>query len=185
MKAFAEYQSRALVIGRHIGHELDKSSHVEELETEVSSLKVEKENLMSEVSNLRSQLSQALNDRKSWKNRCLETKEKGKKTLEEIAASKCVVEELKITNAELDKELWELRESVIEEHELGFKKALWQVALLFSVPANDQRFDVGKDVYQKSLVRLEDIPPCPEHAEDTPSREDHEGVDADGAEGRD
>ncbi|QCE16765.1 hypothetical protein DEO72_LG11g3784 [Vigna unguiculata] len=65
MKAFAEYQSRALVIGRHIGHELDKSSHVEELETEVSSLKVEKENLMSEVSNLRSQLSQALNEKKS------------------------------------------------------------------------------------------------------------------------
>jgi len=44
-----------------------------------------------------------------------------------------VVEELKITNAELDKELWELRESVIEEHELGFKKALRQANLLFSV----------------------------------------------------
>ncbi|QCE06825.1 hypothetical protein DEO72_LG9g1839 [Vigna unguiculata] len=54
MKAFAEYQSRALVIGRHIDHELDKSSHVEELETKVLSLKVEKENLMYEVSNLRS-----------------------------------------------------------------------------------------------------------------------------------
>jgi len=35
------------------------------------------------------------------------------------------------------------------------------------------------------LVRLEDIPPCPEHAEDTPCREDREGVDVDGAEGRD
>ena len=58
-----------------------------------------------------------------------------------------MVEELKITNAELDKELWELQESVIKEHELGFKKALRQAALLFSVPANDQRFDVGKDVY--------------------------------------
>ncbi|QCE03509.1 hypothetical protein DEO72_LG8g1534 [Vigna unguiculata] len=124
MKAFADYQSRALVIGRPIGHDLDKSSQVEELETEVSSRKGEKENLMSEVSNLRSQLSQALTDRKSWKNRCLETNEKGKKTFEEITASKRVVEELKITNAELDKELWELRESVIEEHELGFKKAL-------------------------------------------------------------
>ena len=31
MKAFAEYQSQALMIGRHIGHELDKMSHVEEL----------------------------------------------------------------------------------------------------------------------------------------------------------
>jgi len=63
-----------------------------------------------------------------------------------------VVEELKITNAELDKELFELQENVIEEHELGFKKALRQATLLFNVPADDQHFDVGKDVYQKCLV---------------------------------
>jgi len=76
------------------------------------------------VNSLWNQLSPALNDRKSWKNHCLETKEKGKKSLEKVVVSKRVVEELKITNVELDKELWELQEKVIEEHELGFKKAL-------------------------------------------------------------
>jgi len=52
MKAFAEYQSWALVIGRHIGYKLEKSSHVKELQAEVSSLKVEKENVVFEVSDL-------------------------------------------------------------------------------------------------------------------------------------
>jgi len=51
-------------------------------------------------------LSQALNDKNSWKNHCLETEEKEKKSLKEIVVSKRVVEELKITNAELDKEVW-------------------------------------------------------------------------------
>jgi len=32
---------------------------------------------------------------------------------------------------------------MVEEHELGFKKA----AILFNVPIDDEHFDVGNDVY--------------------------------------
>ena len=41
---------------------------------------------------------------------------------------------------------------MVQEHELGFKKALRQATLLANVPIDDGRFDVGKDVYQKSLI---------------------------------
>jgi len=76
---------------------------------------------------------------------------------------------------------------VVGKHELGFKKALRQVALTFSVHVDDKRFDVGKDVYQKSLVRLEDIPSLLKHAKDTPSIPSREGREggADKVEGRD
>ncbi|QCD99835.1 hypothetical protein DEO72_LG7g1121 [Vigna unguiculata] len=81
---------------------------------------------------------------KSWKNHCLETKEKGKKSLEEV-------EELKITNAELDKELWELRENVIEEHELGFKKALRIFPLVLNMPRIPPLGKVAKVVVQMGM----------------------------------
>jgi len=59
MKAFAQYQSRALVIGRHIGHELIKVGQTENLEAEVALLKkqlraanIEKDKFVGEVSDL-------------------------------------------------------------------------------------------------------------------------------------
>ena len=91
-----------------------------------------------------------------------------KKSSEEASALKCSLDEMKTAHAELDKEVWELREGVVEEHELGFRKALRQAALLFYIPADDDHFDVGKDVYQKALVRIEDIPVISDKAEDTP-----------------
>ena len=176
MKAFAEYQSRALVIGRHIGHELIKVGETEDLEAEVALLKKqlraansEKEKFSGELGDCQKQLQQATSDRKSWRNRCLEAEEKVKKTVEEVSALKRALTEMKTANADLDKEVWELRESVVEEHELGFRKALRQAALLFEIPLDDDHFDVGKDVYQKSLVRIEDIPPIPNQSEDMPS----------------
>jgi len=111
-----------------------------------------------------------------------------KKSYEEVSVLKRSLDEMKIAHAELDKEVWELWEGVVEENELGFRKALRQASLLFDIRADDDHFDVGKDVYQKSLVQIEDIPPCPEHAEDTPStpsREGRKGGGANGIEGRD
>jgi len=175
MKAFAEFQSRALVIGRHMGHELIKVGQTEDLEAEVALLKkqlrvanTEKDKLAGEVSDVQKQLQQAIGDRKSWRNRCLEAEEKLKKSSEEALALKHSLDEMKTAHAELDKEVWELREGVVEEHELGFRKALRQAALLFDIPADDDQFDVGKDVYQKALVRIEDIPVISDQAEDTP-----------------
>jgi len=192
MKAFAEYQSRALVIGRHIGHALIKVGQTEDLEVEVALLKkqlraanIEKDKFAGEVSDLQKQLQQAIGDRKSWCNHCLEVEEKVKKSSEEVSVLKCSLDEMKTAHAKLDKEVWELREGIVEEHELGFRKALRQASLLFDIPADDDHLDVGKDVYQKSLVQIEDIPPCPEHAKDTPSWEGREGGGANGAEGRD
>ncbi|QCD85921.1 hypothetical protein DEO72_LG3g444 [Vigna unguiculata] len=84
---------------------------------------------------------------------------------------------MKTANADLDKEVWELWESVVEEHELGFRKALRQAALLFEIPLDDGHFDVGKDVYQKSLVRIKDIPSIPDQSEDIPSTPSTEAVE--------
>ena len=63
MKAFTEFQSRALVIGRHMGHELIKVGQTEDLEAKVASLKkqlrvanTEKDKLAGEVSDFQKQL---------------------------------------------------------------------------------------------------------------------------------
>lgn len=64
---------------------------------------VEKENLVVEMGDLQKQLTEAHNDRKSWRNHCLEAKEKGKKVVEEVTVTKRVVEELRAANAELDR----------------------------------------------------------------------------------
>ncbi|QCD85924.1 hypothetical protein DEO72_LG3g445 [Vigna unguiculata] len=72
IKAFVEYQSRALVIGRHIDHELIKVGETEDLEAEVALLKkqlraanFEKEKLSGELGDCQKQLQQAISDRKS------------------------------------------------------------------------------------------------------------------------
>jgi len=44
------------------------------------------------------------------------------------------------------------------QHEKGFYKALRQVSHLFNFNAEDERFDIDKDVYEGSFIAVEDIP---------------------------
>lgn len=45
-----------------------------------------------------------------------------------------------------------------EQHQLGFKKALKQVAYFYKTPLDEGKFDVGKDFYQGKLILVTYFP---------------------------
>jgi len=58
---------------------------------------------------------------------------------------------------ELEKELSECQDYVIQQHDLGFLKALDQVAYFFQIPLDKGKFDAWKVVYKGELMAIEDI----------------------------
>jgi len=56
------------------------------------------------------------------------------------------------------KELEVAEDSVIEEHENGFKKALQQAAFFCHVPLDEGKFDVDKDFHEGQLMPIDQIP---------------------------
>ncbi|QCD86793.1 hypothetical protein DEO72_LG3g1319 [Vigna unguiculata] len=135
----------------HIGHEFAKANPTKKPEAEVVALKeqlsamtAEKGTLSTEMGELRKKLNQVEYDMKTWIIHCLEAQDKGKKTSVDLAETNHSLEELKVFNVDLDKEVWDLKACVVDEHELGFEKALRQAVILYNVPADDKRFDVTK-----------------------------------------
>jgi len=99
-----------------------------------------------------------------------EKKEKNKKKASNnLAEVTLALDLLKIVYESLDKELWHMKACLVLEHEEGFNKSIRQVILLYNISANDEHFSVEKDVYQKSLVHVDDIPIVEREVEDNPS----------------
>jgi len=179
LNAFVEHQSRALVIGRHLGSEPCKggsSADFEKLKAENAELRKsmkglteEKNTWSSQVTGLCKQIINSQVEKNSWKTRCLDSEDKEKKATDALAEMTLSRDNERMAWLAIDKELWDLKASVVKEHEEGFRKALPQVALLFDISTDDERFDVNKDVYQKSLVPIEDIRLVEEFVENSPT----------------
>jgi len=52
---------------------------------------------------------------------------------------------------------------MMSQHEEGFYKVLRQASHLFDFNAEDERFDIDKDVYEGSFITVEDIPVARQH----------------------
>jgi len=60
--------------------------------------------------------------------------------------------------AKLEQEVVALKDCVLKVTEEGFKQAVRQAFLLYGVPADCNKFDVEKEVYQGQLIPIEDKP---------------------------
>jgi len=56
------------------------------------------------------------------------------------------------------KELEVVEDSVMEEHEADFKKALCEAIFFYNIPLDEGKFDVDKDFHECQLMLLEQIP---------------------------
>jgi len=56
------------------------------------------------------------------------------------------------------KDLEVAEDNVLDQHELGFRKALEQETFFYNIPLDEGKFDVDKDFYQGQLVTIEEIP---------------------------
>jgi len=48
--------------------------------------------------------------------------------------------------------------NVINQHELGFQKALDQAAYFYNIPLNEGKFNVEKDFHEGKLLPIDEIP---------------------------
>ena len=58
----------------------------------------------------------------------------------------------------LEKDLAEAENFVVDQHRLGFSKALQQAKYFYKIPLDEGNFDVGKDFYNGELIPVNDIP---------------------------
>jgi len=77
------------------------------------------------------------------------------------------------------------KDCVLNVAEEGFNQAVWQAVLLYGVPADSNKFDVGKEVYEGQLIPIEDMPDkgvdgVDEEGEISESEEDAPGDEGEG-----
>jgi len=58
----------------------------------------------------------------------------------------------------IEHELIDLKDYILSIHEEGFNQAICQEVLLYGVPVEDNRFDIGKDVFQSQIIPVDDMP---------------------------
>ena len=90
--------------------------------------------------------------------------------------------------ARLEQEVVVLKDYVLNVAEEGFNQAVRQAVLLYGVPADNNKFDVGKEVYEGQLIPIEDMPDkgvdgVGEEGEIGESEEDAPGDEGEGEEG--
>jgi len=73
---------------------------------------------------------------------------------------KVMEEEIK----QLKVDVFEAESFILEQHKLGFDKALQQAKYFYKIPIDEGNFDVKKDFYNGELISVNEIPE--EDAED-------------------
>jgi len=92
-------------------------------------------------------------------------REVAEKADDEIKGLKESLSDMALTNhraeervEKLLKELEVAEDSVMEEHEADFKKALQQAAFFYNIPLDEGKFDVDKDFHEGQLMPIDQIP---------------------------
>jgi len=171
--AFMELCSCTLVLGKRMALDLMKR------DKNVAELEALQDNLEKSVADLHAALAEnttlSANNQsleaevKRWKERCELAEKTGRKVGEkadkEVRGLKESLSDMALTNhrteEKLEKALKELEvvdDSVIEEHENGFKKVLQQAAFFYNVPLDEGKFDVDKDFHEGQLMPIDQIP---------------------------
>ena len=92
-------------------------------------------------------------------------REVAEKADEEIKGLKESLSDMALTNHRSEEKVEKLlkalevaEDSVMEEHESGFKKALCQAAFFYNVSLDEGKFNVDKDFHEGQLMPLDQIP---------------------------
>ncbi|QCD84351.1 hypothetical protein DEO72_LG2g4703 [Vigna unguiculata] len=171
LESFLEFQSRAIVVARHLGADL-KNNLMVELESAKSDLAnaqkridemSHKESLLNkELDKLKREKLNLLTNCSSWETWCLQAENEEEEAKAKITQLKQDLSDMTSARADdrrkLASELFQLKKCLLAQHEEGFAKALRQAALLFKIPPDDDRFGVDQDVYHGKLVSINDIP---------------------------
>ncbi len=127
------------------------NSQIDELSAVNNRQETEKEKLKSENVKLSAQ-TLALNS---------ENQELKGDVAKLTAAKKIDAEGISQLEAEVNKlklRVGEAESFVIQQHQLGFEKALQQAEYFYKIPLDAGNFDVGKDFYKGELIPVSDIP---------------------------
>jgi len=161
--AFMELCSRTLVLSKRMASDLMKrekhAAEVEGLRVKLDELAAKLQSASAENANLSARNQSLEVEMKKWKEMCELVEKTGRevaeKADEEIRGLKGSFSDMALTNhrseektEKLLKELEVTKDSVMEEHELGFKKALQQAAFFYNAPLDEGKFDVDKDFYE-------------------------------------
>ena len=171
--AFMELCSRTLVLGKQMVSDLmkrDKNAvEVEGLRTKLNESSASLKTKLTENATLLAQKEALEAEVARWKEKSELAERAGKEVAEkadnEVKGLKESLSDMALTNhraeekiKKLLKELEVAEDSVMEEHELGFKKALRQATFFYNVPLDEGKFDVDKDFYEGQLMSIDEIP---------------------------
>ena len=170
---FMELCSRTLVLDKRMTSNLmkrDKNiAEVEGLRVKLDESTSKLQSALIENTNLSARNQGLEAEMKKWRERC-ELAEKTEREVadkadEEIRDLKESISDMALTNHRSKEKIYKLlkklevaEDSVIEEHELDFKKALQQAAFFYNVPLDEGKFDVDKDFYEGQLMPIDQIP---------------------------
>ncbi|QCD83979.1 hypothetical protein DEO72_LG2g4328 [Vigna unguiculata] len=163
--ALNEFHARAMVMGLHLNTVLSQLPETSKLVAEIESLQRElaeannkRQEVLLQLGTMKNERSQLLVERNVLKTRCRDFE---KKDEDSQAALERLEEELaaeKRDNDEKAGRIYQLEGYVMSQHEEGFHKALRQAAHYFNFDARDGRFNIDEDVYQGSVMAVEDLP---------------------------
>ncbi|KAK7382366.1 hypothetical protein VNO80_01217 [Phaseolus coccineus] len=183
--AFMELCSRTLVLGKRMASDLMKrDKNAAEVRVLQGKLDESSANLQSALAENTNLLSLNLNleaEMRKWREKCELAERTGRevavKADEEIRGLTESLSDMALTHhrseervEKLLKELEVAEDSVLEEHEAGFKKALRQAAFFYNTPLDEGKFDVDKDIHNGELLPLDQIPNSPQAAVSAPSQ---------------
>ena len=179
--ALLEVNARALLLSRELGEELmkDNSTAMESLKSQLaeasSSLKgaqADNERAKGEILSLRKLVKDLRGENRSLKEQCWSAEEKERATAGRVEHLSLDIADLtdKVTKLTLDLEeerlqrkkaeddLVEFKGFVLEQHDLGFMRAVRQATFFYQVPIDEGKFDNPKDIYRGELVSAMDVP---------------------------
>ena len=134
------------------------SSQLQELSLQKKQQEVETESLEKQISDLRvanlkagEEITQLRNENQLLDGRVLELSSVKESNTNTIKAMEENIEQLKV-------DVFEAQNFILEQHKLGFAKALEQAKYFYKIPIDEGNFDVEKDFYNGELMPVNEIP---------------------------
>ncbi|QCE02925.1 hypothetical protein DEO72_LG8g941 [Vigna unguiculata] len=153
--------SMAMVMGHHLNTVLSQlletsklAADIESLQRDLAEANSRRQEVSLQLGSVKNERSQLLAERNILKARCRDFEKKDEDSqaaLEELAVEKR-------DNTEKAGRIYQLEGYVMSQHEEGFHKALRHAAHYFNFDAGDGRFNIDEDVYQGSVMAMENIP---------------------------
>jgi len=179
--ALHEMNARALLLSRVTGEKLlkDDTAAVESLMDELAevstSLKVaqaDNERVKRENLSLRKLVEDLGGENRALKEQCLTAAEKEKVAADQIdhlsedvanltdkiTRLTLELEEERLQHKKAEENLVEFKGFILEQHNLGFMRAVRQAAYFYQVSVDEEKFDNRKDIYRGELVSAMDVP---------------------------